>query len=420
MADSPRPRWWKQLGPGLVAGAADDDPSGIGTYSQAGATYRYDTLWTLLFSFPLMYAIQEISARVGRTTGHGLATNLRRHYPAWLFYMMVLPMFAANVINIGADLAAMGESAALTTGGHGARWFMLGFGVFILVLMILVPYRRYASVLKWLTLSLFAYVAMLLVVPLQWSAMLHATFLPHLQWKSQYITTVVAILGTTISPYLFFWQASQEVEEIRRHTTRDALIHAPDQAPAELRRIRIDTLIGMGFSTLIAWCIMVSTAVTLNLHGITSIETTAQAAKALEPIAGKFAFAMFAGGIIGTGLLGIPVLAGSAAYAIAGTFRWRNSLEHTASQAPRFYLVLALAVLIGIAMNFAHIDPIKALFWSAVINGVVAVPVMFVLMLISANRKVMGDFVVTGVSRLLGWLATAVMAAAVLAMFVLL
>lgn len=413
-----KPHWWQQIGPGLVTGASDDDPSGIATYSQAGAAFRYDPLWTLLFSFPLMYAIQGIAARIGRTTGHGIATNLRRHYPPWLFYLIVLPMFAANVINIGADLAAMGECAALFTHGQGARWFMLGFGVLILALIVLVPYCRYASVLKWLTLSLFAYVAVIFIVPLPLKAIVTSTFLPSLHWNSHYITTVVAILGTTISPYLFFWQASQEVEEIRRQPTRDPLIDHPEQGPAELARIRMDTLVGMGFSTLIAYCIMVSTAVTLNMHGITDIQTTAQAAQALKPIAGPFAFALFAGGIIGTGLLGVPVLAASAAYGIAGTFRWRNSLEHSAAQAPRFYLVIALAIVVGIAMNLIHIDPMKALFWSAVINGVVAVPVMWVLMLISANERAMGVFVVKGVSRVLGWIATGVMGVAVVLMLV--
>ncbi|KPC54215.1 NRAMP family divalent metal transporter [Amantichitinum ursilacus] len=407
-----------QLGPGVITGASDDDPSGIATYSQAGAAYRFDTLWTLLFSFPLMYAIQAISARIGRTTGHGLATNLRRHYPGWLFYCIVAPMAVANVINIGADLAAMGDAAALLAGKHGKEAFTLGFGLLCLALILLVPYSRYANVLKWLTLSLFAYIAVLFTVQIPWGTVAQATLLPAMHLDSKYITVVVAILGTTISPYLFFWQASQEVEEIRKEPLRDPLIHAPEQAPAELSRIRIDTLVGMGFSTVIAYCIMVSTAATLNMHGVTDIQTTAQAAEALRPVAGRFAFWLFAGGLIGTGLLGVPILAASAAYGIAGTFRWKNSLEHKPLQAPQFYTALALAILLGMAMNIVHIDPIKALFWSAVINGVVAVPVMWILMLLSANRNAMGDFTVHGSLRWLGWLATLAMAAAVVAMFV--
>lgn len=412
-------RWWQQLGPGVITGAADDDPSGIATYSQAGAAYRFDALWTLLLSFPLMYSIQAISARIGRTTGHGLATNLRRHYSPWLFYVIVLPMFVANVINIGADLSAMGDSAALLLGGRGKHLFMVGFGLVCTVAIVMVPYWRYARILKWLTLTLFAYVAVIFTITVPWGQMLHGTVLPHLKWDSKYITTVVAILGTTISPYLFFWQASQEVEEIRKDPEREALLRAPEQGAAAKARIHSDTLIGMGFSTLIAYCIMVSTAVTLNMHGVTDISTTAQAAQALKPIAGPFAFALFAAGIIGTGLLGVPVLAASAAYAIAGTLRWKNSLEDHASKAPRFYLVIALAIAIGIAMNLIHIDPMKALFWSAVINGVVAVPIMIILMLMCANGKVMGQFVVTGIVRMLGWIATLVMAVAVVAMFVL-
>ncbi|MEA3088822.1 MAG: hypothetical protein QOJ04_164, partial [Caballeronia sp.] len=315
--------WLQKLGPGLITGAADDDPSGIATYSQAGAQFGFNLLWTVIITYPLMVAIQVISARLGRVSGHGLATNIRRHYPASLLYGCVLLLLVANTINIAADLTAMGAAVNLVVGGP-TRVYTIALGILSVILQVFVPYRSYVHVLKWLTLALFAYVATVFVIDIPWKTVLVRTIVPQLSWKSDFVTTIVAVLGTTISPYLFFWQASQEVEEMRAETGQKALKNAPGQGPASLRRIRMDTWIGMGFSNLVAFFIILTTAATLNVHGITNIETSSQAALALRPIAGEFAFLLFSIGIVGTGLLALPVLAGSAAYAMAGTFKWRN------------------------------------------------------------------------------------------------
>ncbi|HAL38908.1 MAG TPA: iron transporter [Polaromonas sp.] len=407
--------WLKKLGPGLITGAADDDPSGIATYSQAGAQFGFNMLWTVLFTYPLMVGIQVVSARIGRVSGHGLATNIRRHYPAWLLYGVVGLLLIANTINIAADVSAMGEALKLIVGGP-AQMYAVAFGVVSLLLQVFIPYRRYVRILKWLTLSLLAYVATAFVVHIPWSQVLARALAPHLSWKPEYITTVVAVFGTTISPYLFFWQASQEVEDQRVDPQAQPLIKAPHQAKANLRRIKIDTYIGMGFSNLVAFFIILTTAVTLNLHGITDIQTSAQAATALRPIAGEFAFMLFSAGIIGTGLLAIPVLAGSSAYAMAGAFKWKNSLERTPMKAKQFYAIIATSTLIGIALGFTSIDPIKALYWSAVINGVISVPIMVVMMLMAVRPEIMGQFVITTRLKVMGWLATLMMAAAVSAM----
>lgn len=407
--------WLKKLGPGLITGAADDDPSGIATYSQAGAQFGFNMLWTVLFTYPLMVGIQVVSARIGRVSGHGLATNIRRHYPAWLLYGVVGLLLIANTINIAADVSAMGEALKLIVGGP-AQLYALAFGVMSLLLQVFIPYRRYVRILKWLTLALLAYVATAFVVHIPWSRVLVSALAPHMSWKSEYITTVVAVFGTTISPYLFFWQASQEVEDQLADPRAQPLIRAPHQAKANLRRIKIDTYVGMGFSNLVAFFIILITAMTLNLHGITDIQTSAQAATALRPIAGEFAFMLFSAGIIGTGLLAIPVLAGSSAYAMAGVFEWKNSLERTPMRAKQFYGVIAISTVIGIALGFTSIDPIKALYWSAVINGVISVPIMVVMMLMAVHPEIMGKFVITPGQRVMGWLATLMMAAAVTAM----
>ena len=407
--------WLKKLGPGLITGAADDDPSGIATYSQAGAQFGFNMLWTVLFTYPLMVGIQVVSARIGRVSGHGLATNIRRHYPAWLLYGVVGLLLIANTINIAADVSAMGEALKLIVGGP-AQLYALAFGVMSLLLQVFIPYRRYVRILKWLTLALLAYVATAFVVHIPWSRVLVSALAPHMSWKSEYITTVVAVFGTTISPYLFFWQASQEVEDQLADPRAQPLVRAPHQAKANLRRIKIDTYVGMGFSNLVAFFIILITAMTLNLHGITDIQTSAQAATALRPIAGEFAFMLFSAGIIGTGLLAIPVLAGSSAYAMAGVFEWKNSLERTPMRAKQFYGVIATSTVIGIALGFTSIDPIKALYWSAVINGVISVPIMVVMMLMAVHPEIMGKFVITPGQRVMGWLATLMMAAAVSAM----
>jgi NRAMP (natural resistance-associated macrophage protein)-like metal ion transporter len=411
----PQDPWLKKLGPGLITGAADDDPSGIATYSQAGAQFGFNMLWTVLFTYPLMVGIQIVSARIGRVSGHGLATNIRRHYPAWLLYGVVGLLLIANTINIAADVAAMGEALKLIVGGPG-QVYAVAFGLVSLLLQVFIPYRRYVRILKWLTLALLAYVATAFVVHIPWSQVLISALRPQLSWKPEYITTVVAVFGTTISPYLFFWQASQEVEDQLADPHAQPLIRAPQQAKANLRRIQIDTWIGMGFSNLVAFFIILTTAVTLNLHGITDIQTSAQAATALRPIAGEFAFMLFSAGIIGTGLLAIPVLAGSSAYAMAGAFKWKNSLERTPKRAKQFYAIIVVSTVIGIALGFTAIDPIKALYWSAVINGVISVPIMVVMMLMASRADVMGAFVISRGLKSVGWLATLMMLAAVLAM----
>ncbi len=408
--------WLKKLGPGLITGAADDDPSGIATYSQAGAQFGFNMLWTVLFTYPLMVGIQIVSARIGRVSGHGLATNIRRHYPAWLLYSVVGLLLIANTINIAADVSAMGEALKLIVGGP-AQLYAIGFGIISLLLQVFIPYRRYVRILKWLTLALLAYVATAFAVHTPWLQVFAKAVFPQMSWKPEYVTTVVAVFGTTISPYLFFWQASQEVEEQLADPEARPLISAPEQAAANLRRIKIDTYMGMGFSNLVAFFIILTTAVTLNLHGITDIQTSAQAATALRPIAGDFAFLLFSAGIIGTGLLAIPVLAGSSAYAMAGAFQWKNSLERAPMEAQRFYAIIAVSTVIGIALGFTPMDPIKALYWSAVINGVISVPIMFVMMLMAVRPEIMGKFVISTPLKLLGWLATLMMALAVLAMF---
>jgi NRAMP (natural resistance-associated macrophage protein)-like metal ion transporter len=406
----------QRLGPGLITGAADDDPSGIATYSQAGAQFGFGLLWMILVTYPLMTAIQMVSARIGRVTGHGLATNIRKHYPAWLLYFVVVLLLVANTINIAADVSAMGEAATLIVGGS-AKVYTVIFGVGSLLLQIFVPYHRYVRVLKYLTLALLAYVGVVFTVHIDWWAVAKGTLMPRLLDGADYITVMVAVFGTTISPYLFFWQASEEVEDLHAKKGAKPLIAAPDQARGNFRRIKLDTAVGMGFSNLIAFFIMLTTAVTLNTQGVTDIQTSAQAASALKPVAGNFAFALFSLGIIGTGLLAIPVLAGSAAYAMAGTFRWRNSLELPPSKAKGFYSIIAVSTLIGIGIGFLPIDPIKALFWSAVINGVISIPIMVVMMLMAGDSKVMGKFVISSWIKWLGWAAAVVMAVAVAAMF---
>ena len=405
------------LGPGLITGASDDDPSGIATYSQAGAQFGFSITWTLLFTYPLMTAIQEISARIGRTTGKGIAANIRIHYSAWVLQAIVLLLLAANTVNIGADLGAMGDALGLVIGGPHLLYVEL-VGAFCAALQIFVSYQSYAAVLRWLTLALFCYFGTVLVVKIPWGEFARGFFIPTFTRDAGFWTTVVALLGTTISPYLFFWQASQEVEDNHRIKSRKPLVRAPEQGKRELERIRIDTYIGMAFSNLVALAIMVTTAATLHATGVTNIETSTQAAKALEPVAGHFAFMVFTLGIVGTGLLAVPVLAGSGAYALAEVHGWPQGLAQKPRKAVAFYATIALATMIGALVNFSPIDPIKALYWSAVINGIVAVPVMAIMMVMTANRKIMGAFVVGGALRAVGWIATAVMAAAVVGMVV--
>jgi NRAMP (natural resistance-associated macrophage protein)-like metal ion transporter len=403
------------LGPGLVTGASDDDPSGIATYSQAGSEFGYSLAWTLLLTYPLMCAIQMVSAQVGRVTGRGLAANMRKYYPLPALYALVSLLIIANVINLGADLGAM--AAALNLLIAGPAWvYIASFALLIVLLEVFVKYSRYASVLRWLTISLFAYVATVFAVGVPWGVVAVNLVIPHIQLDGKYLTVVVAVFGTTISPYLFFWQASEEVEEQKERPGAKPLLTAPKQAAHELNRIQWDTVAGMGFSNLIALFIMLTTAATLNAHHITDIQTSSQAAEALRPIAGDFAFAVFALGVIGTGLLAVPVLAGSAAYALGESFGWRVGLAQRPKRARAFYASIAVATFLGALANFISLDPVKALFWSAVINGVVAVPIMAMIMLMASQRKVMERFILGPWLRLLGWAATAAMALAAIGM----
>ncbi len=403
------------LGPGLITGASDDDPSGIATYSQAGAQFGFAISWTMLFSYPLMVAIQQISARIGRITGKGIAGNLRQHYPNWLLEGIVALLFIANTINIGADLGAMADALGLLIGGP-VLLYVIAFGLFCAILQVFMAYRPYVAVLKWLTLALFAYFGTVMVVEIPWGEAALGLLLPTFLPDATFWTTVVAVLGTTISPYLFFWQAAQEVEDIRVQPERRPLVKAPHQGPDAIERIRLDTYIGMAFSNLVALAIIVATAATLHAAGVTDVATSSQAAEALRPVAGPFAFTLFALGIIGTGLLAVPVLAGSAAYAIGEARKWPVGLGRKPAKAKAFYSTLAIATMLGVALNFSPVNPIKALYWSAVINGVVAVPIMISMMHMTGNPKIMGRFSIHDGLRWIGWIATAVMGVAAVAM----
>ncbi|HEU4704129.1 MAG TPA: divalent metal cation transporter [Sphingomicrobium sp.] len=412
----PRIRLRDIFGPGLITGASDDDPSGIATYSQAGAQFGYGLGWTMIFTYPLMSSVQMISARIGRTTGHGIAGNLRRHYPAWLTTSLVALLLVANTINIGADLGAMADATALVS-GLPAPVFLILFAAFCALSEVFMRYGNYVRVLKWLTLALFAYVTTLFLVDIPWSRALRGLVIPDVAIDQAALVMIVAIFGTTISPYLFFWQASQEAEDVREFDDREPLKCAPQDGRAELKRIEVDTFAGMAASNLVALAIILTAAATLNANGITDINTSADAAAALEPVAGAYASSVFALGIVGTGLLAVPVLAGSAAYALGEALRWPVGLDCRPRRAKAFYGTIVAATAIGALMNFTPIDPIKALYWAAVINGVVAVPVMAVMMLMAQRKSIMGVFTIVGSLRLFGWIATAVMAAAVAAMF---
>jgi NRAMP (natural resistance-associated macrophage protein)-like metal ion transporter len=410
-------RFLDRLGPGLITGAADDDPSGIATYSQSGAQFGLGMLWSVFLTTPLMVGIQIVSARIGRVSGHGIARNLRDHYPRPLLWFVVALLLVANTINIAADIGAMGEALRLVIDGP-SHLYTVGFGLLAILMQLFLPYQRLAPVLKWLTLSLFAYVAVVFTVNIPWRDLFIATVVPPLEYTREYFMVLVGVLGTTISPYLFFWQASQEVEEQRMTHGESPLRESPENARDHLRRIRFDTWLGMTFSNVIAFFIMLTAAVTLHTAGVTNIQSSSQAAEALRPIAGNFAFLLFAAGIIGTGLLAVPVLAGSAAYAVAEANEWPIGHGLQPTEAKGFYSIITLATVLGVALGFTPIDPIKALFWSAVLNGVIAVPIMVVMMRMAVRSDIMGAFVITRRLRRLGWLATGAMAIAVVAMFV--
>jgi NRAMP (natural resistance-associated macrophage protein)-like metal ion transporter len=407
----------RTLGPGLITGAADDDPSGIATYSQVGAQFGYSLGWTMLFSYPLMVMVQGVSAGIGVVTGAGIAENLRRHYPRWLLRSAVLMLLVANVFNIGADLAAMGAALNLLIDGP-VHIYAVVFALVCILLEIFISYARYVYVLKWLTLSLFAYVGVVFTVHLPWGSALYGILVPELTFDSDHAMAIVAVLGTTISPYLFFWQAGEEVEELRRRH-HAPLVSNPRKAVRELTRIRIDTLMGMGISNLVAVFIILATAATLHVNGITRIETSSQAAEALRPIAGDFTFALFAAGIIGTGLLAVPVLAGSAAYAIAEMFRWTEGLDRRPREAKAFYATIAAATLGGVALGFTPLDPIRALYWSAVLNGILSAPLIVIMMAIAMNRRIMGALTMPWWMVIGAGVAALVMATAAVAFFIL-
>lgn len=413
-----RPSLLGRLGPGLITGAADDDPGGVATHSQAGAAFGLNMLWSVVLAYPLLAGIQQIVARIGRVTGHGLAANIMRGFPTWLLAILVLLLLVANTINIAADVAAMGAAAALIAPGIDKVVYAVVFGLVCVLLEVFMSYKRYVRVLKWLTLSLLAYVGVIFTVKIPWAEVVWRSFVPEIVLTPGFMTMVVAVFGTTISPYMFFWQSSQEVEDLGPDPETRSLLNNPELADDELRRIRMDTWTGMAVCSLIAFFIVLTTAVTLHVNGITRIDSAAQAAEALRPIAGDMAFWLFSLGIIGTGLLAIPVLAGSAAYAISESFGWPMGLNRKLGQAPGFYAIIAAATLGGVALSLTGVDPIRALVWSAVLNGLVAVPIMTVAMILASRKSVMGPFVIGRTLKILGWSATAVMAAAGVAMFV--
>ncbi len=406
-----------RVGPGLITGVADDDPSGIATYSQAGAQFGLNMLWTMPLAFPLMAAIQSMCAYIGRVTGKGLAANIKAAFPPIVLKSVVLLLLVANTLNIAADVAAMGETAELVT-GFDRHIMTVIFVLGTLLLQVFVPYHRYVFFLKWLTLSLLAYAAVLFTVHVPWEQVALRTISPRFTLNAEAWTVIVGLFGTTISPYLFFWQASEEVEDMLNHPGAAPLVRDGQAAKRELSRIRWDTWSGMFYSDITAYFIILATAVTLNVAGITNIETAAQAATALRPLAGNFAFIVFALGIFGVGLIGVPVLAGSAAYALCEAMNWTWGLERRAADARGFYGVIAISVLAAIVIQYSPISPMKALFWSAVINGIVAVPLMVVIILLVSRKSVMGEFTASVAVIALGWIATIVMGAAAVFMFI--
>jgi len=418
-AGAPRPRrvrqFFAELGPGLITGAADDDPSGISTYSVTGASFGYAPLWTALFSFPLMAAVQLMCARLGMVSGRGLAGVVRGRYPRWVLWGACSLLIVANVVNIGADLGGMAEATQMVTGVSAFVWNPI-YAVLIVSLLFWSSYKHIARIFKWLTLVLFAYVIAAFLSRPDWGAVLRATFIPHIEWSSAYLATFVGILGTTISPYLFFWGAAQEVEE-EQAMGRLSVEQRQGATDEELRRSRIDVVTGMFFSNFVMYFIILTTAATLHVHGQTNVMTARQAAEALRPLAGEGAYLLFTIGLIGTGMLGVPVLAGSCAYAVSEAGSWRGSLEDRPRLAPKFYAVLAVAMMLGLALNYAGFNAVSMLFWSAVVNGVLAPPLIVLVVLLTSDAKVMGERVNPPVLRWLGWVTAAVMSAAAIAMF---
>jgi NRAMP (natural resistance-associated macrophage protein)-like metal ion transporter len=409
-------RFFSNLGPGLITGAADDDPSGISTYSVTGAAFGYAPLWTALFSFPLMSAVQMMCARLGMVTGRGLAGVVRLRYPKWVLWGACGLLVVANVVNIGADLGGMAQVTEMISGIDGLYWTPV-YAVLITALLFWSSYRLIARVFKWLTLVLFAYVIAAFLSKPDWMEVVHSTFVPHLEWTTAYISTLVGLFGTTISPYLFFWQAAQEVEE-EKLKGRTSIAERKGATQKELNHSRNDVLTGMFFSNFVMYFIILTTAATLHAHGHSAIETARQAAEALRPVAGPAAYWLFALGLIGAGMLGIPVLAGSCAYAIVEAADHHGSLEDRPNGARGFYSVIGVSMALGMIMNYADFNAVKALFWSAVVNGVLAPPLIVLVVLLTSDVQVMGEHVNSGLLRWLGWFCVAVMTAAAVAMFV--
>jgi NRAMP (natural resistance-associated macrophage protein)-like metal ion transporter len=407
-----------RLGPGLITGAADDDPSGIATYSQAGAQFGLNMLWSVVVAYPLMVAVQATSTRIGRVTGKGLTANLREIFPTSLVGALVAALFIANTVNIGADLAAVGAAAQLLAGKGQIAFTVLAAAISVL-LQLFVPYHIYVRYLKWLTFSLLAYVAVVFSVHIHWGEVATRVVLPNSPISAAWLTVVIAVFGTTISPYLMYWQSSEEVEEMELKDRPELKKADPNAAERELKRINIDTLIGMGVSDIISFFVILTAAVTLHQSGHTDIQTSAEAAQALRPIAGQFAFLLFSLGIIGTGFLSIPTLAGSTAYAAAELMNWKGGLERPVPEAKGFYGVIVISMVVALGIIFSPLDPIKALFWSAVLNGVISVPMLGAIMVLASRRDEMGQFIAPIWQRLFGWLATAVMGAGAIGMIVL-
>lgn len=406
----------KVIGPGFITGASDDDPSGIGTYSQTGAQFGYSQLWTMFFAFPFMIVVQEMCGRIGMVTGKGIAVIVRDHYAKWILYISVFLLLVANTINIGADLGAMASSGQLVFHIPFIFWLIV-MTVITILLEIFVPYPAYAKILKYLTFSLFAYFAVAFIVHQDWTKILVATVIPSFSFSKDYIMNIVALLGTTISPYLFFWQADEEVEEEVQNKRLKAMgVGIPRLFKKDIREMRLDTFAGMFFSQIVTFFIIVSTASTLHVHGIFNIVTADQAAEALRPFAGEWAFLLFALGVVGTGFLAVPVLAGSAAYAIAETFHWKEGLARKLKQAYGFYGVIAFATLAGLLVNFTPIKPFQMLYYTAIVNGVVAPPLMILIMFIGNNKTIMGEHTNSKFSNIFGWIITVAMGLSALAL----
>jgi NRAMP (natural resistance-associated macrophage protein)-like metal ion transporter len=416
-SDNPLKRFLNRLGPGLITGASDDDPSGIGTYSQAGAALGFATLWTAIVTLPLMVVVQHICAKIGMVSGRGLAGVLHRYYPRWLLYPAVVGLVVANTINAGADISAISAAVNMFV-PIPISVMVVPIALAIVMLQVWGSYRLIVKVFKWLTMSLFAYVIAAFLAKPDWYEVARATFMPQVRFTSEYVTTLVAILGTTISPYLFFWEASEEVEE-EKSEGRARLTQRLGATDDEIRREKVDTVVGMLFCNVVFYFVILAAGATLHVSGKTDIQSATDAAQALRPLAGSLATVLFAIGLIGAGLLAVPVLTGSAAYAVAETFGWPSGLDEKPRHAKKFYAVIAASTLVGVAIDFLGINPIKALFWTAVINGVVAPPLLVVVMLVANNKRVMGSRTNGPVTNIVGWLAAAVMFAAAIAMFVL-